>query len=135
MATADTSKSRAGIIFHDVESWELKPGDRIYCYRDMFSYSHHGIYVGKSGREVIHFAGKGSGGGGKSKSSATCTLRKFTNGDQLRLVAYDVTTLEKVIKRAESSHVYESRPAKDVIATAEYYLDNPRRFGEYDVVF
>ena len=57
------------------------------------------------------------------------------NGDQLRLVAYGVTTLEKVIKRAESSHVYESRPAKDVIATAEYYLDNPRSFGEYDVVF
>ena len=138
MATADTSRSRAGIIFHDVEPWELNPGDHIYCYRVMFSYSHHGIYVGKPGREVIHFAGKGSGGGGKSKSAATiraCTLREFTNGDQLRLVAYDVTTLEKVIKRAESSHVYESRPAKDVIATAEYYLDNPRGFGEYDVVF
>ena len=54
----DDSKECAGWIFHYVDKTDLKPGDHIYAYRVGGLYGHHGIYTGKRGREVIHFAGE-----------------------------------------------------------------------------
>ncbi|KAK4778062.1 hypothetical protein SAY87_018249 [Trapa incisa] len=42
-----------GLLSNRVERNEIKPGDHIYTYRAVFTYSHHGIYVG--GSKVVHF--------------------------------------------------------------------------------
>ena len=42
-----------GLLTNRVERNEIKPGDYIYTYRAVFTYSHHGIFVGES--KVVHF--------------------------------------------------------------------------------
>ncbi|EEF39020.1 protein LEAD-SENSITIVE 1 [Ricinus communis] len=42
-----------GLLSNRVERSEIKPGDHIYTYRAVFTYSHHGIFVG--GSKVVHF--------------------------------------------------------------------------------
>ncbi|KHN16420.1 hypothetical protein glysoja_033824 [Glycine soja] len=42
-----------GLLSNRVERHEIKPGDHIYTYRAVFTYSHHGIFVG--GSKVVHF--------------------------------------------------------------------------------
>ncbi|KAL9234567.1 hypothetical protein vseg_009425 [Gypsophila vaccaria] len=42
-----------GLLSHRVEKNEIKSGDHIYTWRALFTYSHHGIYVG--GSKVVHF--------------------------------------------------------------------------------
>ncbi|GLU00847.1 hypothetical protein SLE2022_181850 [Rubroshorea leprosula] len=47
-----------GLLTNRVERDEIKPGDHIYTYRAVFTYSHHGIFVG--GSKVVHFRPKPS---------------------------------------------------------------------------
>ncbi|CAB4270288.1 unnamed protein product [Prunus armeniaca] len=42
-----------GLLTNRVERNEIKLGDHIYTYRAVFTYSHHGIYLG--GSKVVHF--------------------------------------------------------------------------------
>ncbi|XP_021748322.1 uncharacterized protein LOC110714158 [Chenopodium quinoa] len=42
-----------GLLSHKVEREEIKSGDHIYTWRAVFTYSHHGIFVG--GSKVVHF--------------------------------------------------------------------------------
>ncbi|XVF80267.1 hypothetical protein PTKIN_Ptkin15bG0057000 [Pterospermum kingtungense] len=42
-----------GLLTNRVERNEIKAGDHIYTYRAVFTYSHHGIFVG--GSKVVHF--------------------------------------------------------------------------------
>ncbi|PSR91410.1 Lecithin retinol acyltransferase [Actinidia chinensis var. chinensis] len=42
-----------GLLSHRVDRSEIVAGDHIYTWRAVFSYSHHGIYVG--GSKVVHF--------------------------------------------------------------------------------
>ncbi|XP_065860126.1 protein LEAD-SENSITIVE 1 [Euphorbia lathyris] len=42
-----------GLLSHKVERSEIRPGDHIYTYRAVFTYSHHGVFVG--GSKVVHF--------------------------------------------------------------------------------
>ncbi|KAL8248093.1 hypothetical protein R6Q59_009309 [Mikania micrantha] len=42
-----------GFLSNKVERSEIKAGDHIYTYRAVFTYSHHGIFVG--GNKVVHF--------------------------------------------------------------------------------
>lgn len=136
----DDSSQRAGLVFHDVSEKDLKPGDHIYCYRIFFSYSHHGIYIGKEGCEVIHFAPPAAASDRKftnQKSSArirSCTLSEFCGTDTLRLVGYDQPLLLKHLKRRESSRCIESDPPDTVIARAEYYLNHPNKWDEYNLI-
>ena len=128
----DDSKMRAGKFFHNVERRKLKPGDHIYCYRCGKMYSHHGIYLGEEEMEVIHFSNEER----KEKKTARvcfCSLDEFTDGKQLRLVAYNVELRSKVLKivKRESAHMRESKPAHEVIETAKYYCENPEKWGEY----
>ncbi|KAM7261204.1 hypothetical protein ACFE04_026679 [Oxalis oulophora] len=60
-----------GILSNRVERNEIKAGDHIYTYRAVFTYSHHGIYVG--GSKVVHFTRPDSKS--SSSSSAISTLQ------------------------------------------------------------
>ncbi|KFK24449.1 hypothetical protein AALP_AAs48179U000400 [Arabis alpina] len=42
-----------GLLSNKISRDDLKPGDHIYSWRNAYTYSHHGIYVGDG--EVIHF--------------------------------------------------------------------------------
>lgn len=42
-----------GFLTNRIDKNEIKPGDHIYTYRAVFTYSHHGIFVG--GSKVVHF--------------------------------------------------------------------------------
>ncbi|KAK7285761.1 hypothetical protein RJT34_20542 [Clitoria ternatea] len=42
-----------GLLSHRVERHQINPGDHIYTYRAVFTYSHHGVFVG--GSKVVHF--------------------------------------------------------------------------------
>ncbi|KAL1218092.1 Protein LEAD-SENSITIVE 1 [Cardamine amara subsp. amara] len=57
-----------GIISRD----ELKAGDHIYSWRNVYLYSHHGIYIGDE--KVIHFIG-----GGGQKTGTRTFLDKITS--------------------------------------------------------
>uniref|UniRef100_A0A1D1XHT8 Lecithin retinol acyltransferase n=1 Tax=Anthurium amnicola TaxID=1678845 RepID=A0A1D1XHT8_9ARAE len=45
-----------GLLSNRVEKAEIQPGDHIYTWRAVYTYSHHGIYVG--GNKVVHFTRK-----------------------------------------------------------------------------
>ena len=135
LPSPDDSKERAGFFYQDIDDAKLKPGDHIYVYRTAYLYCHHGIYIGKKGREVIHFSGNGQG---KSKTTAkitACTLQDFKKDRVVKLVKYDVSLLEQILKGCSSTHVTKSKPAKEVIEIAEGLLRNPELFGDYHVLF
>lgn len=59
------------------------------------------------------------------------TLDRFLKGSNARLVTYDARSLG-LRQRAGTKHTLHSRPAKEVMATAEYYLAHPEEWGKYD---
>ncbi|CAA7399809.1 unnamed protein product [Spirodela intermedia] len=54
-----------GLLSQRVEKTEIKAGHHIYTWRAIYTYSHHGIYVG--GNKVVHFTSNRP-----VSSSATC---------------------------------------------------------------
>ena len=54
---------------------------------------------------------------------------------QLRLVAYNQHMLVHCTKRKGSTHRSRSDPAEDVIKRAEYYLNNPDDWENYNLLF
>ena len=124
------SKDRVGKFTHAIDRNDLQPGDHIYVYNSWLMYSHHGIYIGND--RVIHLSG-----GGQSKKSAAmvreCTLDEFLNGNQLRLVAYGVKPITRRIKKSGTCHILGSRSVEKVLDTAKYYLQNPDKWGRYNV--
>lgn len=50
---AERAEREMGFLTNKVEKTQIKPGDHIYTYRAVFTYSHHGIFVG--GHKVVHF--------------------------------------------------------------------------------
>lgn len=157
-ADSDDSNQRVGWVSHAISEEDLRPGDHIYCHR--IGYSHHGIYIGEKDCEVIHFAGDGRGfvrwdpivlpGVGinaeppkvpkikNPKASAKirkCTLQEFLNGSQLRLVAYGESEFSKIYKYAPAGHIVKSDKPEVVIRRAKYYLDNPQKWEDYNLLF
>ena len=131
MANSDTN--RVHYLSHAIKRNQLKPGDHIYAYRAYGLYQHHGIYIGKPGREVIHFSGTGS----ESKNAArvrVTTLDEFLGGYALRLVVYGEDTIASKGKRYGTSHAMASRSASEVIKAAEYFEQNPEEWGKYNLV-
>lgn len=134
MANEDDSSERVGWLFHAISKKDLKPGDHIYCYRMIFLYRHHGIYVGRKDCEVIHFSGTQN----KDKSEAQvrkCTLQEFCDGDQLCLVAYSYSCLLSAFKRGDACHVFKCDTSESVIERAQHYLNRPDLWGEYHLLF
>ncbi|KAJ7951341.1 NC domain-containing protein-related [Quillaja saponaria] len=58
-----------GLLTNRVDRSEIKPGDHIYTYRAVFTYSHHGIFVG--GSKVVHFRPE------QNLNSSTATTSDF----------------------------------------------------------
>ena len=131
----DDSKERVHLFSHAVNREELRPGDHIYVYKGRGVYTHHGIYTGNEGQnEVIQFV-KLSLLDPASAVIDGCPLEEFLSGATLRLVAYNVPFIHHVFKRCGSSHTKASKPGKEVVQTATYYLDNPDEWGRYQVCF
>ncbi len=130
---SDDSKDRAGSFFHHaaVDPSDLKPADHIYVYRALGVYSHHGIYTGNHGREVIHFTGDSFADAYVQAS----TVDEFCDDGTLHLVAYDVHPITKYVSRRGTSHWVKSHPADEVISTAKYYLRHPDEWGDYNLLF
>ena len=135
-SSSDTSlDSRVGYLSHAISRDELRPGDHIYSNREIGLYTHHGIYTGIPGREVIHISGPVRGK--KSKSSAKVegvTLDEFLDGHQLRLVPYNSNSWIKLFKRSVTYSTTSSLPPDKVIAKAKYLLNNPEEFGKYHLL-
>ena len=133
MARKDDSKKIEGPLIHIVLKDWLKPGDHIYAYRLGGVYAHHGIYIGEPGMEVIHFSGNKLSG---KPCVQSCTYKEFKDGALLaHLVAYDVNPITAIWKRAQTVHQYKSRPAKDVVETAKYFLQHPEEYDDYNLYF
>ena len=141
----DDSNERIGLLglSHDIHRSKLRPGDNIYCYRLIpvppFHFQHHGIYVGKPDAEVIHFDVLGHDkyvliGKSSSASIIATDLDTFLKGSTLRLVAYNVSTVSKLLKEQGTTHTVKSRNVDVVVETAEYYLEHPDEFGKYDLI-
>ena len=127
----DDSGHRVGTISHAVSCDELKPGDHIYAYGFGFAYSHHGIYLGEDDNEVIHFSQTQV----QSRCSITsCTLEEFCKGSQLRLVAYNVSVAEMLVKRRGTCHTEKSDTTEKVLDRARYYLNHPNEWPQYDLI-
>ncbi|OVA01488.1 LRAT-like domain [Macleaya cordata] len=147
-----------GLLSNRVERTQIKPGDHIYSWRVLYTYSHHGIYVG--GSKVVHFTREQdpassmetslSSSSSSSKLPSTCPtfpdcgfrqtnsgvvlscLDCFLKNGYLYCFEYGVTPsvfLSKV--RGGTCTTATSDPPETVIHRAMYLLQNG--FGNYDV--
>ena len=99
---SDDSLARVGYIFHYISEKDLKPGDHIYCYRLGLAYTHHGIYIGERGCEVIHVVDRTV----TSNDSSFKSLAKLSNSTQK--YKDEKTLQEKLAKlRNERGSSYE----------------------------
>ncbi|GAB2224094.1 hypothetical protein Droror1_Dr00004841 [Drosera rotundifolia] len=145
-----------GLLSHKVERNEIKAGDHIYTWRAVFTYSHHGIFVG--GSKVVHFTRNGTGSISNEANSeydplddsSSCPtfpdcgfrlansgvvlscLDCFLNSGSLHLFEYGVTPSAFLAKvRGGTCTIAQSDPSETVIHRAMYLLQNG--FGNYDV--
>ena len=131
MDAPDDSACRVGRFSHAVDKNDLKCGDHIYIYK-LKLYSHHGIYVGSDYNNVIHVSGKE-----KTNEPAqveSCELKEFLDGRQLRLVSYGSSEVGRKYKMHSTCYCTKSRPASEVVATAQYYLKHPNEWGGYNLL-
>ena len=137
MATAPPRPSSDSLV-HFIDESQLRPGDHIYAWRALGTYSHHGLYTGKQNRQVIHFTGDGSLY--KNKSAArirASTLQEFADGSYIHLAVYGHKEgFWYKVKRSGTCYSEESDPPATVLERAEAYLDDPnKRWGDYNVFF
>ncbi|KAH7692380.1 Endopeptidase NLPC/P60 domain-containing protein [Dioscorea alata] len=147
-----------GLLSNKVERSEIKAGDHIYTWRAVYTYSHHGIYVG--GSKVVHFTRKkdassnidsfDSSSNISSKAPSACPtfpdcgfqrpnsgvilscLDCFLGNGSLYLFQYGVTPSVFLAKvRGGTCSTAESDSPEMVIHRAMYLLQNG--FGNYDV--
>uniref|UniRef100_A0A1X7UAB0 LRAT domain-containing protein n=1 Tax=Amphimedon queenslandica TaxID=400682 RepID=A0A1X7UAB0_AMPQE len=116
----DDSAIRVGVTSHAIDKERLKPGDQIYCYRNICT--HHGIYIGEPDCEVIHFSGA-------SRINST-TLAEFQYGSTLRLVAYGYSGIKHLFAIV-SSHYIKAMPPSETVKLAKHFRDHAEEWGEY----
>ena len=129
------SDGRVGYFSHCVSKDQLLPGDHIYAWRP--GYTHHGIYTGKEGQEVIHSSADSRLSRSQSKSSAiirSTTLEEFLKGSKLRLTSYGVSRLTRAAKHRGSCYCTPNIASDEVVKTAEEYLENPDEWGNYNAL-
>ncbi|XP_057981499.1 protein LEAD-SENSITIVE 1 [Malania oleifera] len=147
-----------GLLTHRVERPEIKPGDHIYSWRAIFTYSHHGIFVG--GSKVVHFTPERDSNSAAETSLDTydlmssrpsacsivpdCGFRQPNSGvvlscldcflgrGSLYCFEYGVTPSVFLAKvRGGTCTTAPSDPPETVIHRAMYLLQNG--FGNYDL--
>ncbi|GMH17313.1 hypothetical protein Nepgr_019154 [Nepenthes gracilis] len=148
-----------GLLSHRVGRNEIKPGDHIYTWRTVFTYSHHGIFVG--GSKVVHFTPEHNWIGNLSTEAMTnsnpttgipstcptfpdCGFRQLNSGVALScldcflgkgsiyLFEYGVTPQVFLAKvRGGTCTTAQSDSPEIVIHRAMHLLQNG--FGNYDV--
>ncbi|CAN1794078.1 Protein LEAD-SENSITIVE 1 [Linum perenne] len=150
-----------GLLSHRIERSEIKPGDHIYTYRAVFTYSHHGpffrslvcIYVG--GSKVVHFTPRTTPDTKDDSSTSSsiiqssceipdCGFRQQNSGviltcldcflgrGSLHLFEYQVPPPVFMAKlRGGTCTTATSDPPSTVVHRAMYLLQNG--FGNYDV--
>ncbi|KNA11649.1 hypothetical protein SOVF_132830 [Spinacia oleracea] len=147
-----------GLLSHKIERENIKSGDHIYTWRAVFTYSHHGIFVG--GSKVVHFTpdrdrnlkAESSDNSDlmKDNSSSSCPtfpdcgfrqpnsgviltcLDCFLGNGSPYLFEYGVTPSAFLAKvRGGTCTTAQPDPPATVIHRAMYLLQNG--FGNYDV--
>ncbi|XP_030548009.1 protein LEAD-SENSITIVE 1-like [Rhodamnia argentea] len=143
-----------GLLSNRVDRSEIQPGDHIYTYRAVFTYSHHGIYVG--GSKVVHFTPERNADSIVEESdsyesmSSSCPtfpdcgfklpnsgvtltcLDCFLGKGSLYCFEYGVAPSVFLVKvRGGTCTTAHSDPPESVIHRAMYLLQNG--FGNYDV--
>ncbi|MQM03004.1 hypothetical protein Taro_035779 [Colocasia esculenta] len=147
-----------GLLSNRVERAEIKAGDHIYTWRAVYTYSHHGIYVG--GNKVVHFTRKkessdidssfDSSSDFSSKAPSTCPifpdcgfkqpdsgvvltcLDCFLDNGLLYCFEYGVAPSVFLAKlRGGTCTTAASDPPETVIHRAMYLLQSG--FGNYDI--
>ncbi|XP_068650493.1 protein LEAD-SENSITIVE 1-like [Aristolochia californica] len=147
-----------GLLSNKVGRDQIKAGDHIYTWRAIYTYSHHGIYVG--GYKVVHFRRKkdmpsvtaslDSSSSSSEQALSSCEnfpdcgfslrdsgvvltcLNCFLGGGYLYCFEYGVAPslfLAKV--RGGTCTTAESDPPETVVNRAMYLLQ--KGFGNYDV--
>ncbi|KAF3433293.1 hypothetical protein FNV43_RR24395 [Rhamnella rubrinervis] len=124
-----------GLMSSKIEREKLRPGDHIYTWRNGYSYSHHGIYVGDG--KVIHLTrGPGLIIFSRSRPSndrvECCSIEDFLCDGQLYCFEYGVDPVELVTKRAGTCSAASSNPPEDVLHRAACLLEHG--FGNYDLL-
>ena len=117
----DDSAMRVGVASHAIDKKHLKPGDQVYCYRNVCT--HHGIYIGEPDCEVIHFSGA-------SRINST-TLAEFQYGSTLRLVSYGYEIKHFIAE--VSSHYVKAMPPSETVKLAKHFLNNSKKWDNYDL--
>ncbi|XP_021815049.1 uncharacterized protein LOC110757664 [Prunus avium] len=142
-----------GLLTNRVERNEIKLGDHIYTYRAVFTYSHHGIYLG--GSKVVHFRPEGNLNLSTEASSDVydsmscptfpdCGFRQpnsgvvlscldcFLKNGSLYCFEYGVSPSVFLVKvRGGTCTTAASDSPETVVHRAMYLLQNG--FGNYDV--
>ncbi|KAK1582913.1 hypothetical protein Q3G72_019492 [Acer saccharum] len=113
------SEDIMGLLSNKIDRQELKPGDHIYCWQQVFIYAHHGIYVGD--RKVIHFTqGPAGQENGRVIISSSLPDPKISDVPCPQCVHGGTCTLAT------------SDPPEDILHRAYFLLE--KGFGEYDVL-
>lgn len=148
-----------GVFSNKIDKEELKPGDHIYSWRNVYIYAHHGIYAGEG--KVIHFtrgAGQEIGTGtvldrfifssspshpegnpcprcgdqSRLDGVISSCMECFLSGGDLYRFEYDVSTIFYIAKaRGGTCTLAKSDPPEDVLHRASYLLLNG--FGVYHI--
>lgn len=145
-----------GLLSHKVEREDIKPGDHIYTWRAVFTYSHHGIFVG--GSKIVHFtpdrdrnlSAETSDNSDPVKGISSCLtfpdcgfrqpksgvvlscLDCFLGNGSSYLFEYGVSPSAFLAKvRGGTCTTAQPDPPETVIHRAMYLLQNG--FGNYDV--
>ncbi|XP_019054530.1 PREDICTED: uncharacterized protein LOC104604719 isoform X2 [Nelumbo nucifera] len=143
-----------GLLSNRVERTQIKAGDHIYTWRAIYTYSHHGIYVG--GSKVVHFTREQNASSSISYPSSAsklpsacpifpdCGFRQpnsgvilscldcFLGNGSLYHFEYEVTPSYFLAKvRGGTCTTAKPDPPETVIHRAMYLLQNG--FGNYDV--
>ncbi|KAH9320050.1 hypothetical protein KI387_021819, partial [Taxus chinensis] len=114
-------------FFNGLDISEIKPGDHIYSWRKVYTYAHHGIYVGEN--QVIHFLAEEGNSFASSSSSpmgrfpcpncppgittgiVKSCLECFLNGGRLCRYEYGLSTFRMSLFRRGTYTSVKSEPS------------------------
>ncbi|XP_050159396.1 protein LEAD-SENSITIVE 1-like [Malus sylvestris] len=140
------------LLSNRISKEELQPGDHIYTYRKLHTYSHHGIYVGEG--RVIHFFKTKGKGKISSKRKPRCSDCKndpntargvvktcvdcFLKGHGLFRFEYNVSHNRFNIKNRGTCSTESCYPGGETVRRASEIFDkDPTHgtgFGEYNLL-